>query len=251
MSPLFDVKDMVVVFAGRLGRLGLCLADCMVQEGAIVVLIGTWLEEGRAMVDSMVQQGGEASFFEVDSADPYYLSKVQEDIMLEYGRIDALIYEVDGWAVPTPDWTGGSLLDAPFREASVDEGSRNLDWLLLTVRTFLKSMLRQHQGCVVFLVDYPHSMPSDVEMSYRQVLMDISCLTRSLAGELLQKFGPGYRVNALMAGKDDPSLFHPEHLQGTLQYLLSEASVAMIGCVLLVDEGFHLFAEVPAVVPDA
>lgn len=249
MSPLFDIKEKVVVFAGRQGRLGLSLADCLVQEGAIVVLLGDCVEEGQALVDAMVLKGGEACFFKIAPTEPFNLLQVQEDIMLEYGRIDALVYELEGLPGQLPKALLGRLLDATPLDTNKTE-ERRLETLLMTVRTFLKPMLRQQEGRIIFLLDYPLAMKYIADCSHTLALNNVAGLTKSLAGELVQRFGPAFRVNTLMAGSDNPANFHPEELQGSIQFLLSEASCSMTGCVMLVDGGFHIFADTPALTQD-
>lgn len=242
MNTLFDVNDKVVVLAGHQGRLGISLADCLVQEGAIVVLLGACPEEGRALVDAMVLKGGEACFFQVDYADPFQLLQVQEDIMLEYGRIDALVYELEGHPPPVPQrWSNGLLNAEPGQSDNPDE--RRLETLLVNTRTFLKPMLRQKEGVVVYLLDYPMACRRETTCVHRQTMTQLDALTKSLAGELALTFGPSYRVNALMTGTNNPAEFNPDNLQGPLQYLLSDAATLMTGEVMVVDGGFHIFAD--------
>ncbi|HBL73033.1 MAG TPA: hypothetical protein DD409_09250 [Bacteroidales bacterium] len=242
MNALFDVKDKVVILSGHQGRMGVSLADCLVQEGAIVLLLGSCPEEGRALVEAMILKGGEAAFFEVDPSDAFGLLQVQEDIMLEYGRIDALVYELEGLPNMTMASCSCGLLDVtpPTPCQSTNNWLENA---LLTIRTFLKPMLRQQEGSIVFLLDYPQTRRRVSECTHTQVLRDVTVLTKALAGELVQRFGSTYRVNTLMVGNDNPVQFNPENLQGTLHFLISEASLAMTGNIVLVDEGFHIFAD--------
>lgn len=244
MNALFDVKDKVVILSGHQGRMGVSLADCLVQEGAIVLLLGSCPEEGRALVEAMILKGGEAAFFEVDPSDAFGLLQVQEDIMLEYGRIDALVYELEGLPNMTMASCSCGLLDVTPPTPCQSTNNR-LENALLTIRTFLKPMLRQQEGSIVFLLDYPQTRRRISECTHTQVLRDVTVLTKALAGELVQRFGSTYRVNTLMAGNDNPVQFNPENLQGTLRFLISEASLAMTGNIVLVDEGFHIFADNP------
>jgi len=240
MNALFDVKDKVVVLAGYQGRLGVNLADCLIQEGAILVLLGPCPQEGWALVEAMVQNGGDASFFEVDPKDTIRLTQVQEDIMLEYGHIDALVYEFEALPCDLKQLDGKSLFD---RELALSDsaGDCSLAAFLMTTRLFLKAMLKQQEGAIVGLLDYPLVHKRDTGCTCQRSMDILSALMTSLARELMSTFGASYRVNALVAASKLPDQFNPENVQGPLQFLLSEASSSITGSILLVDGGIHIF----------
>lgn len=269
MNELFSVKDKVVAITGATGVLGDCIARHLAKEGAKVALLGRRKDVGDELAKEITEAGGEAMFLVADVLDAEALTAARDAILDRWGRIDALLNAAGGnmaGAVIPPDKTFFDLNIEDFRKV-VD---LNLNGTVLPTQIFLHPMVEQGSGSIVNFSSMAAFRPMTRVAGYAAAKAAISNFTAFLANEVATKFTPGIRVNAIAPGffitnqnralltNPDGSLTQrgadvirqtpfkrfgePEELCGTIQYLLSEASVFVTGTVAVVDGGFNAFA---------
>lgn len=269
MSKLFSVKGRVVVITGGSGILGKGIATYLAAEGAKVVILDRNEEAGNALIAEIKAAGGDAIFLTTDVLNKEVLQQNKEEIVKQYGRIDALLNAAGGnmpGATIPPDKTIFDLDIDSFKKV-VD---LNLFGTVIPTMVFAEVMVAQKEGCIVNFCSESALRPLTRVVGYGNAKAAIANFTKSMAGELALKFGDGLRVNAIAPGffltdqnrallvnpdgsmtdRSKTILAHtpfgrfgvPEDLYGTIQYLISDASKFVTGTVAIVDGGFDAFS---------
>ena len=269
MYELFSVKDKVVAITGGTGVLGSEIGTYLAGQGAKVVIMGRRTEAGEAIVARIKEQGGEAMFLKTDVMDATVVEQNLKDILAAYGRVDALLNAAGGnmpGATVGPDGTFFDLKPEEFERVL----SLNLTGTVIPTQVFLKAMVEQKEGCIVNFSSMSAFRPLSRICGYSAAKAGISNFTQFMANEVATKFGEGIRVNAIAPGffltEQNRALLtnpdgsytgrgqdvirqtpfkrfgKPEELNGTIQYLISDASRFVTGTVAVVDGGFNTFA---------
>lgn len=269
MNELFSVKDKVVAITGGTGVLGREIGSYLATQGAKVVIMGRKAEIGEAIVNDIKSNGGEAMFLKTDVMNKEVVEQNLKDILAEYGRVDALLNAAGGnmpGATIGPDGTFFDLKPEDFEKVL----NLNLTGTVIPTQVFLKAMVEQKQGCIVNFSSMAAFRPLSRVCGYAAAKAGISNFTQYLANEVASKFGEGIRVNAIAPGffltEQNRTLLtnadgsytsrgsdvirqtpfkrfgKPEELNGTIQYLISDASKFVTGTVAVVDGGFNVFA---------
>lgn len=84
------LKDKVCIITGAGGGMGKVAAEMFSKEGAKVAVFERDQKAGKQVVDQIKQDGGEASFYEVDIIDEDAVKNAVDKVVEEYGRIDVL-----------------------------------------------------------------------------------------------------------------------------------------------------------------
>lgn len=269
MNELFSVKDKVVAITGGTGVLGSEIATYLAGQGAKVVIMGRRAEAGESIVADIKARGGEAMFLKTDVMDINVVEQNLKDILAAYGRVDALLNAAGGnmpGATISPDGTFFDLKPEEFERVL----NLNLTGTVIPTQVFLKAMVEQKEGCIVNFSSMAAFRPLTRVCGYAAAKAGISNFTQFMAQEVATKFGEGIRVNAIAPGfflteqnrtlltNPDGSYTQrgqdvirqtpfkrfgkPEELNGTIQYLISDASRFVTGTVAVVDGGFNIFA---------
>ena len=269
MNELFSIREKVIVITGGTGVLGSCIAKYLAAQGALIVVLGRRSDAGKEIISQIKEKDGEAIFLKTDVLNVEILHENMQDILLEYGRVDALINAAGGnmpGATIAPDATFFDLQPEAFRTVL----DLNLTGTLLPTQVFLKPMVKQGKGSIINFTSMAALRPMSRVCGYGVAKAGISNLTAFMAHELASKFGEKIRVNAIASGfflteqnrfllTDENGGFtkrgqdvirqtpfgrfgKPEELCGTIQYLLSDASNFVTGTVAVVDGGFNTFA---------
>ena len=266
---LFDITGRVVVITGGTGVLGSCIARHLASEGAKVVILGRRADEGNAIVSDIKAAGGEAMFLTTDVLNADILKQNCSDILAAYGRIDALLNAAGG------NMPGATIAPTgTFFDLDISQFERvlnvNLAGTVLPTQIFLRPMVEAGRGAIVNFSSMAAFRPLTRVLGYAAAKAGISNFTAFLAPEVAKTFTPGIRVNAIAPGffltnqnralltNPDGSLTErgadvirqtpfgrfgsPEELCGTIQYLISDASLFVTGTVAIVDGGFNAFA---------
>ncbi len=85
------LQDKVAIVTGSTSGIGIGIAKLYAAEGAKVVICGRREEKGQAVVDSIVEAGGEASYHFMDITVTESIEKLFEDTFEKYGKIDILV----------------------------------------------------------------------------------------------------------------------------------------------------------------
>ena len=85
------LEDKVAIVTGSTSGIGVGIARLYAAEGAKVVICGRRKEKGQAVVDSITEKGGEASYHFMDITATESIEALMEDTAKQYGKIDILV----------------------------------------------------------------------------------------------------------------------------------------------------------------
>ncbi|GAB4241086.1 MAG: SDR family NAD(P)-dependent oxidoreductase [Methyloligellaceae bacterium] len=189
-------KVAIVVGAGQqpgetIGN-GRAVAMRFAQEGARVLCVDIMPERAGETVDSIKEEGGEASALAADITREEECAAIAQTCMERYGRIDILHNNV-GRAkgdAPTPD------IDAAMWDEIMD---MNLKGMMLTCKHVLPVMRRQKSGCIINVSSVlAHAIAQGV--TYKVSKGAVNTLTQHLA---IENAPYGIRANAILPGLMD------------------------------------------------
>lgn len=271
MKSLFDINGNVTVITGGTGVLGREIARYLACNGARVVIMGRNADTGKKIVEAVTEQqpSGSIEFLKTDVLDAATVEANCKEIVEKYGRVDTLINAAGGnmpGATVSPSGTFFDLDPIQFEKVV----SLNLVGTLIPTQVFLKPMARQGRGCIINFSSMAAFRPLTRVCGYAAAKAGISNFTAYMATECAKKFGEGIRVNAIAPGfflteqnralltnpdgtytdrgndviRQTPfgRMGSPEELDGTVHYLMSDASKFVTGTVAVVDGGFNAYA---------
>ena len=264
----FDLTGRV---AGGTGVLGGALARGLAAAGANVGVLGRRTAKAEDVAESIRAAGGEALALTADVLDGGQLEGVREHLLETYGRLDILVNGAGG-NVPDATVARERSFFSLSGDALRDVLDLNLHGTLLPIQVFGEAMAEAKRGSIINISSMAAARPLTRVALYGAAKAALENLTRWLAVELAQKYGPGLRVNALAPGfflgeqnrallvNDDGSLTErgqkivshtplgrfgePEELVGTTVWLASSASSFVTGTVIPIDGGFSAYSGV-------
>ncbi len=269
MYELFNIQDKVIVITGGTGVLGTSMVEYLAAHGAKVAVLARNQEKGNALVESVREKGGEASFYQTDVTDEAVLRQNAENIIAKYGKIDVLINGAGGNMPGATIGPNNNIFDLKmddFRNV-VD---LNLMGTVVPTVVFADYMVKEKRGNIINISSASALRPLTRVAGYGAAKAAVTNFTKYMAGEMALKFGEDFRVNALCPGffiteqnralltnpdglysdRGNTIIAHtpfrrfgnPEDLLGTLHYLISDASKFVTGTVAIVDGGFDAFS---------
>jgi len=251
---LLDGQVCVVTGAGQ--GLGRAISLEMAAEGAKVALLEINAETLRAVADEIAAAGGTATAHRLDITDYAAYTRVIDDIVATFGRIDVLI--------------NNAAINPPARTIlndTLEDWQRtiriNLESVYLGSKLVAPHMVKQAAGRIIHIASIQGFASSGEVGAYNAAKGGIIALTKSMAVEL----GPhNILVNAVAPGfmstpmsvingvneTETPEFLewyvergkiplrrtgYPEDVSGTVVFLASSYCRYMTGQLLVVDGG--------------
>jgi NAD(P)-dependent dehydrogenase (short-subunit alcohol dehydrogenase family) len=268
----YDFSGKTVVLTGGAGVLGGEMACALVGCNANVAIVDRDPALADRLTVRLASSVGKAIVVYGDVLKKDVMQKAADEVVKEFGRIDALINTAGG---NNPRATVGpeqSFFDLP------EEGIRlalelNLLGTMLPSQVIGKIMAEQKEGVILNISSMTAFRPLTRVVAYSAAKAAVSNFTQWLAVYMAQEYSPNIRVNAIAPGfflteqnrflltdKESGALTlrgrkiiehtpmgrfgDPEDLLGTLLWLLSPASRFVTGIVVPVDGGFSAYAGV-------
>ena len=267
----FDLTGRVAVVTGGTGVLGGALARGLALAGARVGVLGRRTARAEDVAESVRAAGGEALPLTADVLDRGQLEGARDELLNLWGRLDILVNGAGG-NVPEATVVGERRFFDLSGDALRDVFDLNLYGTLLPIQVFGEVMAEAKRGSMINISSMAAARPLTRVAGYGAAKAALENLTRWLAVELAQKYGPGLRVNAVAPGfflgeqnralllNENGSLTErgqqivahtplgrfgePEELVGTVTWLASSASSFVTGVVIPVDGGFSVYSGV-------
>lgn len=248
---MFDIKNQRILITGASAGLGAHFANTLACSGAKVVLGARRLDELKKQVSNIRAAGGDAIAVELDVTLRDSVSNFFEEAQREFGGVDTVINNAG----------------VSSTKAAIDYTEKDWDLIVDTnlkgawtvIQESAKYMIaRDQEGKIINITSIASHRVANGISPYCAAKAGLSHLTRSMARELakyrirVNSLAPGYVITALnreilnsAAGerlKDRIPMRQfclPEDLDGPLLFLCSNASRAMTGSEIVVDNG-HL-----------
>ena len=270
-KDLFSLENKVIVITGATGVLGASFALAVAAAGAKVAILGRNEEKANERVKAITMNGGEAIAVITDVLNEEALIAARTQILNAWGTIDGLVNAAGGnipGATIAPDQNIFDINIADTQKAV----ELNLFGTVLPTHVFGRVIAEKGKGSIVNISSLAAQRPLTRVLGYTMGKTAIEGYTKWMAVELAQRYGDRVRVNALAPGvfltEQNRSLLtnpdgsytdraqrfvnhtpfgrlgNPEELNGTLIYLLSDASAFVNGETILVDGGFNAYSGV-------
>lgn len=270
-KDLFSLENKVIVITGATGVLGESFALAVAAAGAKVAILGRNEEKANERVKAITLNGGEAIAVITDVLNEEALIAARTQILNAWGTIDGLVNAAGGnipGATIAPDQNIFDINIADTQKAV----ELNLFGTVLPTHVFGRVIAEKGKGSIVNISSLAAQRPLTRVLGYTMGKTAIEGYTKWMAVELAQRYGDRVRVNALAPGvfltEQNRSLLtntdgsytdraqrfvnhtpfgrlgSPEELNGTLIYLLSDASAFVNGETILVDGGFNAYSGV-------
>jgi len=272
LTRLYDFSGRGVVITGGAGILGGEIACALVGCRANVAILDRDPAMAERLAHRIATDVGRFMIVYGDVMDRGTLEAARDQILADFGRVDALINAAGGndpEATTAPD---RSFFDLPA-EALDRVLDLNLLGTVLPSQVFGKVMVQQQGGVILNVSSMNALRPLTRIPAYSAAKAAVSNFTQWLAVHMAQEYSPAIRVNAiapgfflteqnrfLLAEKDTGALTargkqilehtpmgrfgQPEDLLGAVLWLLSPASAFVTGAVIPVDGGFNAYSGV-------
>lgn len=246
-----SLKNQVSIVTGATSGIGKATAKALAAEGSVVVVSGRREQEGRAVVDEIVAQGGQATFIRADVTIPADVANLFESTKKQFGKINFAFLN------------SGVFRFAPLEEQTLEDLSSQIDTNVKGAYYGLQEAARHLEdgGSVVVNSSVVADIGLPAASAYSLTKGAINALVQASAVELAPR---KIRVNAVAPGpiwtegaeamtgnrenfedalgKLTPlgRSGNPEEIAGPVVFLASSASSYITGQVLRVDGGLGI-----------
>ena len=226
---LFNGDVALITGAGR--GIGRAIALCFAREGARTVLTGRDMDRLEQVAQEVRSAGGDAATFSLDVTRDDDATRVVDEVIATWGRIDVLVNNAGVITYDTPLWA-----------TTVDQWDEvmntNLRGMHLVSRAVIPHMMQRERGVIINVGSSSGRRPDSEYGAYATSKWGVVGYTVSLAHSL-QPYG--IRVNGInpdwvdtdMARaynpSGDPDWIAPEDVAQAALYLAAHAPRAMTG----------------------
>lgn len=214
---LLDNK--VAYVSGGGSGIGKAIALCYAREGAKVALSDINEDHGKAVVNEIIKNGGEALFILADSSKAEENERIVKEIVEAYGRLDVACNNAGiGGQVAI---TGEYAIEAWDKVIAL-----NLNGVFYACRYQLEQMEKNGGGSIVNMASIHGTVAAPMSPAYTASKHGVVGLTKNIAAEYGQKnircnaVGPGYIATPLLDENLD---------EETKAFIASKASMNRLG----------------------
>lgn len=272
LESLFGLADKVAAVTGGGGVLCGAMSRALARAGAKVAVMDLNEEAARRVADDVAAAGGEAIGVRCDVLDKASVEAAAQEVLRAFGQVDILINGAGGNKKQAT-----TSLDLAFFDLPADAirwvFDLNFIGTLLPSQVLGRLMAEQGHGVILNVSSMNALRPLTRIPAYSAAKAAVSNFTQWLAVHVAQEYSPRIRVNALAPGfflteqnrflltdeatgkltpRGKTIIAHtpmgrfgdPEHLIGTMLWLLSPGAEFVTGIVVPVDGGFSAFSGV-------
>lgn len=243
-----ELTGRVAIVTGSTAGLGARFAHVLARAGATVIVTGRRTERIGEVVDSISAAGGTAHGVQLDVTDPASIEQCLTEVSERFGVPQILVNNAG-----IPDAQRAHKMPLELVDAVLDTNVRG-PWLMATgvARRLIDSGLPGRIVNITSMAAYHYA--GDGAALYSTTKAAVSRMTEALAVEWSRKYinvnaiAPGVfasemtdgmlsRVGDITPGLPRERLGQPEQIDSTLLYLVSDASEAVTGTVIKIDDG--------------
>ncbi|GAA1699331.1 SDR family NAD(P)-dependent oxidoreductase [Dietzia cercidiphylli] len=243
-----DLTGRVAIVTGSTAGLGARFAHVLADAGATVVVTGRRTERIEEVVDAISRRGGSAHGVRLDVADPASVESCLTEVTERLGAPRILINNAG-----IPDAQRAHKMPLELVHAVLDTNIRG-PWLMAT-GVARRLIVAETPGRIVNISSMAaYHYAGNGAALYATTKAALSRMTEALAVEWARNLinvnaiAPGVfesemtdgmleRVGDIAPGFPRKRLGVPEQLDSTLLYLVSDASEAVTGTVIKIDDG--------------
>lgn len=189
------MQDRVAIVVGSTSGIGKSIAEAFAAEGAKVVITGRRKELGESIAKKMVDDGYEASFYQVYVNDPDQCKALIDDTFNKYNRLDILVNNA-GIAVPA------SMEDLELELWDATYNTNIRSYFVLT-KAALPYPDKSGNGSILFTSSMAAIKAFDQQFAYGSTKAAVTHFMRMIAVSYANK---GVRANAIAPGVIDTDI---------------------------------------------
>jgi NAD(P)-dependent dehydrogenase (short-subunit alcohol dehydrogenase family) len=214
MANFSVFNNKIAVITGAASGLGQGFAMVMAKNGATIVAADINLDGVKKTAERIVADGGNAEAQQLDVRDSAAVTKLVEDTVAKYGRID-YIFNNAGIAAQGP------MEDVPIEhwDEIIDI---NLKGVVYGSSAAYKQMVKQGSGHIVNTASLAGLVPSPLLAPYSTVKFGVVGLTESLRAEAKAH---GVKVTALCPGFIETGIYESARYSGGLNEEIGRAQI--------------------------
>ena len=267
----FSLKDKVIVVTGGTGILGESFIQAIAQAGGKIAILGRNKEKADERVAMAQQLGAEAIAVVTNVMDEQEVIKAKNEILECFGTIDGLVNAAGGNIPGATIGVGDNLFESEITD-TIKAIELNLYGTIIPTHIFGQVIAEKGKGSIINISSLAASRSITRVLGYTVAKHGVDGYTKWMATELSLRYGDKVRINAIAPGvfltdqnrtlltntdgtftnraqkfvNNTPysRLGEPQELQGTLVYLLSDASAFVNGETIFVDGGFNAWSGV-------
>lgn len=267
----FSLSERVVVVTGGTGVLGKNFVKAIAEAGAKVCIIGRDLSKAIERAKLVEDLGSEALALSADVLDERSMELACKAVLEKWGTVDALVNAAGG-NIPGATIGPDQDLFASNIQDTIKAIELNLFGTIIPTHVFGRVIAEKGKGVIINIGSLSSSQAISRVLGYTVAKNGIVGYTKWMATELALRYGDKVRVNAIAPGvflteQNRTLLTHtdgsftdraqrfvngtpygrlgdPSELEGTLIYLLSDASSFVSGETVYVDGGFNAWTGV-------
>lgn len=267
----FSLKGTVIVVTGGTGILGKSFVKALAEAGAKVCILGRSKEKADERVRMVEEMGAEGFAVVTDVMNEDSVREAKEQILNKWGTIDGLVNAAGGNIPGATIGPDQDLFDNKIGD-TIKAIELNLYGTIIPTLVFGEVIAKKGKGSIINISSLAASLPITRVLGYTVAKHGVDGFTKWMATELALRYGDKIRVNAIAPGvflteqnrtlltNPDGSytdrankfaqgtpfarLGDPSELEGTLVYLLSDASAFVSGETIFVDGGFNSWCGV-------
>jgi len=265
------MEGKVVAITGGSGTLGSAISLGLAREGAKVFALNRSEGPAKELVEKAKAEGLDIDYIICDVLDEKAMEAAVVEIVKRASKIDILINGAGG------NMSGATIMpDQSIFDLDVEQFKKvndlNLLGTVIPTKAVAKVMVEKKKGCIINISSMAALVPLTRVVGYSASKAAVDNFTKSMAVEMISKYGEGIRVNAIAPGflvasqnrklllNDDGSLTargqtiidntpmkrfgKPEELVSTILWLCDDRSSFVTGIVVPIDGGFSAFSGV-------
>ncbi len=272
---MFSVKNKNIVVTGASGVIGSAIALKLAQEGARIAILGRSKSKLQSVFKALQKTGNEHLQFDCDVLDRDSLERVNAEILLNFGHIDALINvaggATKGASTKKEFMNADTRLEDSFFGIILDDfqytSDLNFMGTVIPVKVFAESMAKLKSGNIINISSMGAVQPLTKSPAYSAGKAAVTNFTQWLAVHLskvnvrVNAIAPGFilteqnrfllldektgeltpRGKRIVDKTPQGKLGAPEDLLSTVLWLLADESSFITGAVIPVDGGFSAY----------
>ncbi len=249
------VKDKVIIITGAALGIGRATSILLAKEGAKVAVTDILVDEGKALVEEIQKNGGEAEFWHLDVTNENQIERVFADIYQKWGKIDVLVNNA-----------GISGVNKPTHKIKQEEWnlvmSINVNGVFLCTKHAVNLMLNHGGGSIVNLsaayglVGSPSLPAYHASKGAVRLMSKTDALTYAHHNIRVNSVHPGFIMTPMieehLGGKENVEhgkkfldrlqplghIGEPDDIAYGILYLASDESKFITGAELVIDGGY-------------